>query len=423
MLKLTNGILLIYNHRLTKNASTLMEHINSFSDHSQFKVWAVNTELGFPHELNNLQFQVILLHYSLFGNYLSKSFQAYLKQSEASYKIAFFQDEHHTCQKRFEFINRFAIDCIYTLLEPAYFKDVYQKYTTAPKLVSNIPGYVSDSMILKAQKFAKTDDARNIDIGYRCRQLSFYMGKGSQEKHEIGVRFLASESGLKLDIKTTEAFRLYGDEWYKFLGNCKGCLGVEAGASIFDIEDYVKTEHDRLLSENPKLTFEDMSNRLLKPWEENIPYRTISPRHFEAAAFRICQILYESEYSGIMKPMVHYIPLKKDFSNFNEVIHLFNDKHLRQQITENCYRDLIASGKYNYETFINGFDQDLIALGFTPRITQDEIETVSKALSSTMFHKAYRQFTGVRKIPYYGNYPGKKVLLHLLRPIYEMFNR
>jgi len=37
--------------------------------------------------------------------------------------------------------------------------------------------------------------------------------------------------------------------------------------------------------------------------------------------------------------MVHYIPLKKDFSNFEEVMRMYRDESLRRELTENCYRD------------------------------------------------------------------------------------
>ncbi len=244
------------------------------------------------------------------------------------------------------------------MLAPEYFKDVYQKYTNVPKFVHTLTGYVSNDLIRKAAQFAKPDYARTIDVGYRGRQLPFYMGKGAQEKYQIALRFRqhASDLGLKMDLETREGERLYGDAWYRFLGNCKTCLGVEAGVSIFDTEDVVRIEYERLIAEKPAMTIEEMSERLLNRYEDNIHYRTVSPRHFEAAAFRICQILYEGDYQGIMKPMVHYIPLKKDFSNFSEVIRLFRDDRFRRQITENCYRDLIASGKYSYRNFIKSFD-------------------------------------------------------------------
>ncbi len=386
-----HGMLLLYYHPWERNASTVMEHVNSLPGYSKFNVWTINTGQGFPSGLNKLQFDVIVLHYSLFGLYynLNSDFIKYLRRDDSSYKVAFFQDEYHYCQQRFNFLNQFNIDCVYTLVDPAYFPSVYLKYTRVQKLVHNLTGYVSDDLIEAAKRFSKPDYARKIDIGYRGRQLKFYMGKGSQEKYEIAVRFRehAQGLGLKLDIESSEGERLYGDRWYKFLGDCKACLGTEAGVSIFDTEDIVRTEYERLVSGNPDITFEEMSEQLLNRYEGNIPYRTISPRHFEAAAFRICQILYEGEYQGILKPMIHYIPLKKDFSNFDDVINLFRDTRFRQQITENCYRDLIASGRYSYTNFIASFDQELMAAGFAPPTARDRnlTRTVSAAMTWDKF--------------------------------------
>ena len=73
------------------------------------------------------------------------------------------------------------------------------------------------------------------------------------------------------------------------------------------------------------VTLEALQEGALGRWDHNFSYRTISPRHFEAAAFRICQVLFEGEYSGVLRPMVHYIPLKKDFSNFDQVVGLIGD--------------------------------------------------------------------------------------------------
>ncbi|MBT8506740.1 hypothetical protein B1F79_04690 [Coxiella-like endosymbiont of Rhipicephalus sanguineus] len=62
---------------------------------------------------------------------------------------------------------------------------------------------------------------------------------------------------------------------------------------------------------------------LLESIGEKIDYNQISPRHFEAVATKTLQILYEGEYSNILKPWVHYVPLKKDYSNFDEVCNFF----------------------------------------------------------------------------------------------------
>ncbi len=408
-----NGILLFYHHPLRQSASTIMEHVNAFEQYSHFKVWKVNVELGFPQGLRELQFRALVLHYSLFGIWpymLNEKFLKYIEQSRA-HKIAFFQDEYRFCQARFAFINRYKIDCIYTLLEPAYFDKVYHKYTTVQKLVYTLPGYVSDDLIAFAQKMTKPENGREIDVGYRARPLPFYMGKGAQEKHEIAIGFLqrANSLGLKTDIESDEERRIYGKGWYKFLANCRAVLGVEAGVSIFDLEGKVRVECEQLISENPRISFQEISEKTLQPLEEKIPYRTISPRHFEAAAFRVCQILFEGDYSGVMQPMVHYIPLKKDFSNFEEVIRIFKDQKLRSKLTENAYRDLIASGKYSYLKFIQGiFDKWLLDCGLKPETATGDGDRVTAPLEKgANRRKVYAMCRSVLYRPF----PGRRFLI------------
>lgn len=365
------GILVVYHHVLIPNAATIMEHVNAFGDHSSFKVWKVNTEIGFPRWLDGLEFQVIVLHYSLFGSgvyQLNERFLDYLSRCSRSYKVAFFQDEYYYCVKRFNFLNDYEIDCVYTLLAPEHWDKVYRRYTRVPRLEYTIPGYVSQKMVEAAEEYALTDHERTVDIGYRGRQLPFWLGKGAQEKYWIAGDFKrhCPDSSLSLDIETAEDKRFYGDDWYRFMGNSRGVLGVEAGVSIYDLEDEVRSRYEEIIREKPEIRFEELSEILLEPWEDQIPYRTISPRHFEAAAFRSCQILFEGNYSGIMLPMVHYLPLKKDFSNIVEVLEMFKDPLIRQRLTDTAYNDLIASGRYTYKNFVTKFDQNLVEEGIVP---------------------------------------------------------
>jgi len=387
-----NGILLIFYHPPYPFAPTVLEHIRAFERYSRFKVWKLNTASGFPEGLSRMRFDAVVLHYSTFFNGMNIGrFSDYIKQCQSSYKVAFFQDEHWLCQQRFDFLNQHKIDCLYTLVEPRYFADVYGKYTSVPRIIYNLPGYVSDDLIREAQKMARPDENRSIDIGYRGRKLPFYMGKGGQEKSEIGIRFkeAASKSELKLDIEVDEDRRIYGQSWSEFVSDCRAMLGVEAGVSIFDIEGVVRSEYEHLIESNLAMSFEEASERLLSKWEDNIQYRTISPRHFEAAAFRVCQILFEGNYSAVLQPMKHYIPLKKDFSNFDDVIRMFRDETRRRELTENAYTDLIASGKYTYKSFINSFDDELISAGLQPDISDYERAKVSWILArSRASHKA-----------------------------------
>jgi hypothetical protein len=356
------GLVLLYHRPLGRGAATISEHVDSFAKYSRYRVWSVNTERGFPQRLRDLPCEVVVLHYSLFGiwPYVLRDFLSWVSASRA-YKVAFFQDEHRFCGKRFKFLNDNRVDAVYSCLEPADAARVYGPRTAVRDLRYTLPGYVSDELVSRAAEMCVPDDRRSLDIAYRGRKLAYYMGRGAQEKYEIGrqVRQRAAAAGLRVDIDSSEDSRLYGDAWYQFMANARGTLGVESGVSIFDLDDVVRPACDSYLAQHPGASFEEISAAVLAPWENNIPYRTISPRHFEAAAFRVCQILFEGRYSGIMHPMVHYIPLKKDFSNWDEVVARFSDASLRRRLTERAYQDLIGSGRYTYRAFIHGFDEDL----------------------------------------------------------------
>jgi hypothetical protein len=368
------------------DATTVTDHIESFGRYSRFPVWEINTDFGFPPELADVSVGTVVLHYSLFhstGYKLDQGFLRFLAGTDA-YKVAFFQDEHHFCRQRFAFLNEHAFDCVFTCLEPSEFGKVYGRYADVPKLVSYLPGYASETMIEAADRFALPDEQRQIDIGYRGRTLAPYMGRAALEKGEIATRFeeLAADSGLNLDVTAREGSRMYGDDWWRFLGRCKGTLGVEAGVSVFDLEDEAYREYRRRFREG-QVSIAQLEQGPQGKLEGNVYYRTASPRHFEAAAFGVCQILYEGRYSGAMEPMVHYLPLRKDFSNLDEVLEAFRDPEVRGRITTSARRDLIDSGRWSYERFIRSvFDDVLIEAGLDPEVDPQTVAEVDRALRS-----------------------------------------
>jgi hypothetical protein len=360
-----DGILLVYHHPVAASSPTIMEHVESFERYSKFKVWKVNTACGFPYGLRSLEFSAIVLHYSLFGSHpfsIPEKFWRYVEKNNKSLKIAFFQDEMQYCQQRFAAINRLGIGIIYSLLEPQFFEKVYYKNTTVKKVLHTLTGYVCDSLVEKSARFVKPLDAREIDVGYRARQLPFYMGRGAQEKTDIAIGFVerCKDSNLYLDIKTDGKDRFYGDDWGRFVANCKFMLGVESGTSIFDLNGDIQPAVNQYLLEHPNANFAETEQAILNPFEENINYRAISPRIFECAVSRTCMVFFKGSYQGILIPDRHYIALEKDFSNFDEVLSKMRDSKFTKAITENSYNDLISAGRYHYSKFIESFDETLV---------------------------------------------------------------
>ena len=102
------------------------------------------------------------------------------------------------------------------------------------------------------------------------------------------------------------------------MANCRCVLGVESGrVRVRPRGRGARRVLAALVATAAESAVDDLTT--LPRWEDVVYYRTISPRHFEAAALRVCQVLFEGRYSGVMEPMRHYIPLRKDFSNFDEV--------------------------------------------------------------------------------------------------------
>jgi hypothetical protein len=371
------AVLLLYHRpaaRWFHDAATIVEQIAAFVRHSSFAVHAVNTDPGFPPRLAGIDVGAVILHYSLFGSRpyrLGQPFVDWLDRSRA-YKVCFFSDEHADCRARRAFIDDHRVDCVFSHVEPRYFDEVYGRCRHVPHIEHNIPGYVTDEVRMAAGRLNVDDRTRPVDIGYRGRSLPVWMGRGGREKHDIALEFArrARGRGLVLDIDVREERRLYGERWYGFLASCRCTLGVESGTSYMDLEDEVATEYAALDGRDDEETLAALERGALGRWEGNVPYRTVATRHFEAAAFNSCQILFEGDYSGVLRPMVHYLPLRKDFANFERVLDLQADEEVCRTLTANAFRDLIASGSYDARRLVAHVDRTLADAGLKPSISR-----------------------------------------------------
>ena len=74
------------------------------------------------------------------------------------------------------------------------------------------------------------------------------------------------------------------------------------------------------------------------------------------------------EYSGILKPNVHYIELKKDHSNLKDVIDSLYDEDRRMKIVKKAYKDIIDSDKYTYENFVSAFFETIFDEVYSEKI-------------------------------------------------------
>ena len=363
------NILMLFSSPYRKDAQTIKEHYSSFEKYSKFNVYNINIEKLIPKFVYKNSFEIVIFHYSLFGSLPFRKNDRLFKELKKykSYKIAFFQDEMQYGNERIDFLTSLGINCVFSLLNKKYHSEIYLDRSNVSEVYETLTGYIDDDLIEIGNSYFKELHERTIDISYRARSLPFRYGAGGQEKTEI-ARGALIFFGAKynLDISTNENDRLYGTDWYKLLADSKSVLGVEAGTSIFDIDGTITKSVNKEIDLNPDITFQEIYDKVLFKYESKIEYRTISPRIFEAAAFKVAQIMFEGEYQNILEPWKHYLPLKKDFSNISEIESFINSKEKIESLIETTYRDIILSRKYTYKNFISQFDGLLFSKGYTP---------------------------------------------------------
>ena len=249
------------------------------------------------------------------------------------------------------------IDLVFTCAPPDVASQIYVSLEGKVALSTTLTGYVPEKLSgVKRKPLSE----RPIDIGYRARKCPFFLGRKSHDKYLIGKLFLdkTKGSGLRHDISSSEKDRIYGKKWIDFLSNCKTTLGTESGASIIDFTGKIEYELNRWQAFHPLGDFEDVPAHLLEE-DGQIELQVISPRCFEAASLGTVMIMYPGNYSGILKPGVHYLSLEKDFSNIDEVTQAIKDSDFLETIANNARSELIESGKYSFKSFIIDFDESL----------------------------------------------------------------
>jgi hypothetical protein len=342
--------------------STVFDHVSAFGNFSRHNIfYAVGVDNA-PCFYDMAIFDVIIVHYSVrlaLPQHISPHVVDAIRSSSA-YKILFIQDEYEGTETARKWIATLGIDMIFTCIPNSQADQIYplDRFRRL-KLVENFTGYVSPE--LEKLRGLKPLRDRPIVIGYRGRPLPFRYGHLARDKYYIGLKMreICRQRGIPHDIEMDEDKRIYGSAWYDFLRNCRAVLSTESGSNIFDEEGKIAATVDLALRDNPWLSYEEVHQRILAEHETRIKMNQISPRVFEAAATKSALILFEGEYSGVVQPIKHYIPLCRDFSNIDEVHARLEDVDALQEMVERTYQDLILSRKYSYEAFIRRVDENI----------------------------------------------------------------
>ena len=346
-----NALLIL--HEYHEKTGTVRDHLRAISDCEDLKVMKVDYTAAEYVDLAH--FNVILLHYSIIiasPHYVSMR----LRDKIAAFrglKILFIQDEYRWIDSTAEAIRDLGVHVVFSLCNPQIARKVYHHpWCQNIRFEPTLTGFVSEDLC----RLPTPDyELRPIDVAYRARKLTSWMGSHTIQKWRIADRFLedARKYGLAVDISTREEDRLYGEAWIDLMKNAKAVLGTESGASVCDFTGRIQQESEAYLERYPKTSFEELKRRFFPDADGKIVMNVISPRCFEAAALRTLMVMYEGEYAGILEAGRHYIELQRDHSNIDEVVNAIRSPDIAKRFIRSAYDEIAMSGRWTRRALTN----------------------------------------------------------------------
>jgi hypothetical protein len=305
-------------------------------------------------------------------------------------KVALPQDECAYTDRLNAFVNAMRIDVVFTCAEESEWKVIYPSVDhTRVRFARVMPGYLDQASLTTISRLMAEARPRSIDIGYRSAFRAEW-GRFGASKKRVADAFQARAAGigLTLDLSDRSEDFFVGDDWYRFLLRLKYTLGAESGGSLLDVDGTVSKLCRAYVREHPGATFEEIESACFSGRDRTVRLRAAAPRHLEACATRTCQILVEGDYSGILAPWVHYIPVKEDMSNIDEVLRIVREDRLRHSIVEAAHRDIVASGKYTYDAMVSRVLAEAIG-NDAKRVPKSVMAGLARALNNTADRAAW----------------------------------
>src|SRR5262249_28047446 len=143
-------------------------------------------------------------------------------RSYSGVKVAFAQDEYDSTETLRRQIESLGIRIFFTCVPAEHVQAIYptERFPNV-RVVPTLTGYAPLGLDTAAAR--KPIGERPIHVGYRGRPLSPRYGLLAREKLVIGQRMkeLCERAGIACDIAWDEKARIYWQDWYRFLENCR----------------------------------------------------------------------------------------------------------------------------------------------------------------------------------------------------------
>ena len=320
-----------------------------------------NSILRFPEFLKDYPFDGIILNSTFLDARHQRSRlerilneYAFIKNSSAV-KIALAQDDYGCNIELDNWMVDWDVDYFYSVVHQ-YSKDLFPRYFKAKgPILKGYTGYLTTDQVNRAVN-VKKHESRKIDVGYRATNVVTNLNKLVILKAQIGRRFEEKFQpySLNLDISTRHEDRIYGDRWFSFVEDCRFMIGTNSGSSLIIPNLSLKESVQAYISATPDWNYSDIKSLFFPQQNESTSYTAISPRNIEAAVLGTCQINTAlGDYSGLLAPWEHFIPLSEDCSNHEEVFKAMKDAKLVERILASAKESILSFDDLRLVNFVN----------------------------------------------------------------------
>lgn len=363
-------LVLYYTRGVHPLRAAVAGHLYCWRRYSRHRVLYVNVAFGLPARLlARERVDAVLFHTLFLGMRWNRDlFRKFMRDGEmlkgmGAVRIAMPQDEFLNTDLLNAFINDYDVTHVLTCAEESDWPLIYDRVDRKRVAFRTVlTGYVDPDLAARVEARKRAGTARDIDIGYRAWRAAYWLGAHAQHKHEIARVFTeaARARGMKLDISLRDEDVIAGEAWLDFLLRCRATVGVEGGASVLDVDGSIQARTGAYLSEHPGAGFEEVRDACFPGEDGKLGLACLSPRHLEACMTETCQLLIEGHYNGALRPGVHYVPVRRDYSNVNEALDALHDSARLRQMAAAARRDVIENPRWSYPVFVKEIEDEII---------------------------------------------------------------
>jgi hypothetical protein len=212
----------------------------------------------------------------------------------ARFAIAFFlENEYRFLAEKVDFARAMGADVLVSALPLDVAEPFYR--SRFPGKVVSLPFGFNPHIFRPLRPLRE----RPIDIGTRSH--IYPSGNPIGEARNTLLRMIAAREGpfggFTIDVSLDQLLRFTREDWSAFLNRCKATVASEGAGRLSWGED-------------------PSSGSFVG---------AISSRHFEAMGTGTAQVLLEGRYHDVLRPREHYIPVRRDLSNLDEVAAALRD--------------------------------------------------------------------------------------------------